>query len=134
MLFEVYKKEIRCLLEYAVQVWNGALTKKDSNKIEKIQKIVLRLLLGEKYQSYTEACEKFGLEKLYIRRKQLCVKFCEKEFKNSTGFFTKIGTQNRRRVSKKKFVHEPKTRTQRHFTSCFSYLARTFNQQFQQVS
>ena len=126
-LIEVYKKEIRTLLEYAVQIWNGALTQKDSEKIEKVQKIVLRLLLRHEYTSYTEACKKFGLEKLSTRRNLLCVKFVKKEFKNSTGVFTKLESQKRRKVSKKNFVHEPKTRTQRHYTSCYAYLSRLLN-------
>ena len=44
-ILEVYKKEIRSILEYNVPVWNGGLTQKDSQKIEKIQKIVLKMLL-----------------------------------------------------------------------------------------
>ena len=88
-LINVYKEEIRPLLEYAVQVCNGALTKRDSYKIEKVKKVVLRLLQGKNYSSYTEACEQFGLEKLFVRREKLCVKFCEKEFKNSKLDFSK---------------------------------------------
>ena len=48
-LWDVYTKEIRPLLEYACPVWNGNLSLYDQNLIEKVQKSVLRLLLGEKY-------------------------------------------------------------------------------------
>ena len=44
-IIEVYKKEIRPVLEYASPVWNGALTASDSDHLEKVQKLVLRLLL-----------------------------------------------------------------------------------------
>ena len=130
-IIDVYKKEIRTILEYAVHVWNGALTKKDSDKIEKVQKIVIKFLLRQNYQSYTEACEQLKLEKLADRRDQLCLKFVQKEFNNSTNFFKKIGSQNKRVVAKKKYVHEPKTRTNRHFTSSYVYLSRLFNAKFQ---
>ena len=71
-IVDVYKSEIRSILEYAVQVWNGALTKRDSNRLEKVQKIVVKLLLREKYSSYTEACETFGIEKLTVKRHKSC--------------------------------------------------------------
>ena len=130
-IIDVYKKEIRTVLEYAVQVWNGALTRKDSDKIERVQKIVIKFLLRQKYQSYTDACEYLQLEKLSTRRDQLCLKFVQKEYKNSTNFFKIIKNQNRRLVSKKKFVHEPKTRTKRHYSSPYVYLSRLFNEKFQ---
>ena len=129
-ILDVYQKEIRTLLEYAVQVWNGALTKTDSDKIEKVQKIVMKFLLRKKYQSYSEAYEKFRIKKLSDRRHKLCLKFAIKEFENSTTFFKKISTQKRRAVSKKKFVHEPKTRTKRHFSSSYVFLTRLFNDNY----
>ena len=127
----MYKKEIRSLLEYAVQIWNGAITKKDSYKIENIQKIFLKLLLKQKYQSYSEACELYDLKKLFIRRHDMCIKFALKEYKRNTNFFQKIYTRKYRKVSKKKFVHEPQTRTSRHFNSCYSYLSRILNEKLQ---
>ena len=126
-IIEVYKKEIRTLLEYAVQVWHGALTKKDSEKIEKVQKIVIKFLLRQQYESYTEACANLQLQKLSTRRDLLCSKFVQKEFRNNTNFFQKNRTEKRRIVSKKKFVHEPKTRTKRHFSSPYVFLSRLFN-------
>ena len=37
-LADVYKKEIRSLLEYAVPVWHSSITVKQSNQIERVQK------------------------------------------------------------------------------------------------
>ena len=130
-LIEVYKKEIRSLLEYAVQIWNGAITKKESSKIENIQKIFLKFLLKQKYESYSEACEQYGLKKLFLRRHDMCLKFALKQYRRNTDFFLKIRTKNYRKVSKKKFVHEPQTRTSRHFNSCYSYLSRILNRELQ---
>ena len=38
-LFDVYKKEIRSILEYAAPVWHSSITKKQISEIESIQKI-----------------------------------------------------------------------------------------------
>ena len=127
-IIEVYKKEIRTLLEYAVQVWHSALTKKDSEKIEKVQKIVIKFLLRQQYESYTEACANLQLQKLSTRRDILCSKFVQKEFRNNTNFFQKNRTEKRRIVSQKKIVHEPKIRTKRHFSSPYVFLSRLLNE------
>ena len=83
-IIDVYKKEVRVMLEYGVPIWNGALSKKDSDRIEKVQKIVLKFLLRHKYTSYTQACEKFKLDKLSDRRHTLCLKFALKKLKKTT--------------------------------------------------
>ena len=123
----VYKKEIRSILEYGVPVWNGAITKQDSLKIENIQKIVLRLLLREKYTSYTDACKNFKLEKLHERREKLCIKFARKEYaKPENGIFLKSQTKSKR-ITSKKLVVEPRARTTRYYNSSLPYLARLLN-------
>ena len=38
-LFDVYRKEIRSVLEYAVPVWHGGLTLRQSSEIETVQKM-----------------------------------------------------------------------------------------------
>ena len=43
ILIDIFNKEIRSILEFACPVWNGALCKQDSEKIEKIQKSFLRM-------------------------------------------------------------------------------------------
>ena len=37
-IFDVYVKEVRSLLEYAVPVWHSGLTRQQTNQIERIQK------------------------------------------------------------------------------------------------
>ena len=51
-VFDVYVKEVRSLLEYAVPVWHSGLTRQQTNQIEKIQKTAFRILLGDNYISY----------------------------------------------------------------------------------
>ena len=130
-ILDVYTKEIRSVLEYAVPIWHGALTAKDSEKIERVQKIVLKFLLRHKYSSYTEACKEFGISKLAQRREKLCLKFALKEYKKSSSIFMKVPRSDKRpprRVAKKNVVIVPKSRTQRHQRSCFVYLSKLLNE------
>ena len=116
------------MLEYAVQIWNGALTQRDCDRIEKVQKIVLKFLLQNKYTSYTDACKFYKLPKLAVRKKSLCLRFAEKELKKPNGLFQRVKNSHLRKVAKNKLVIQPKSRTQRHFSSGFSYLARILNE------
>ena len=94
-IIDVYNKEIRSILEYNVPVWNGNLTMKESEKIEKIKKQFFRILLGGQYASYTETCFKLGLEKLHKMRIKLCLKFSRKELrKGNLGIFKKIKSKS----------------------------------------
>ena len=78
IIFEVYTKEIRSVLEFAVPVWNGALTSQDSSKIESIQKKAFKILLQSEYTDYLSACELFHVDTLVMRRKNMCLKFAKK--------------------------------------------------------
>ena len=86
-ILDVYFKEIRSILEYCAPVWSGGILKKDSLKIEKIQKSVLRILLKGQYSSYTQSCENFNIEKLHDRRQKLCERFGLKELSKPNGLF-----------------------------------------------
>ena len=126
-ILEVYKKEIRSILEYNVPVWNEGLTQKDSQKIEKIQKIVLKMLLKSNYSSYTEACNHYKIEKLHSRRQKLCLNFAKKEFKKpKNGIVKKIHSKSKR-ISNKRIVLEPKARTTRYYKSAIPYMAILLN-------
>ena len=54
-LLEVYFKQIRSILEYAVPVWHSSLVGADISKLERIQKTVLHIVLGDTYKSYRQA-------------------------------------------------------------------------------
>ena len=76
-LLTIYTGFIRPLLEYAAPAWHPGLTIDHSNKIERLQKRALRLILGPLYQSYEEALRHTNLESLKDRRNRLCLKFAE---------------------------------------------------------
>ena len=78
-LADVYKKEIRCLLEYAVPVWHSSLTIKQSNQIERVQKEAFRIILEHNYINFEVACTLLVMEPLDIRRVQLCLTFAKRD-------------------------------------------------------
>ena len=97
--FNVYKKEIRSLLEYALPVWHSSITVKQSNQIERVQKEAFRIILGQGYIDYEVACTLLSMEPLSIRRVQLCLSFAKKDFKKNQTLFTRITKTNHTRSS-----------------------------------
>ena len=57
-LFDVYCKEVRSILEFGVPVWHPGLTKKDSNNIERIQRVAFWIILQEKFIDYSSPLTK----------------------------------------------------------------------------
>ena len=81
-LLDIYCKQIRSLLEYAAPVWNSSLTGEDVINLERVQKTVLHIILGDRYSSYTSALKATGLVKLSVRRRKLSLTFAKKAQKN----------------------------------------------------
>ena len=50
LILDFYLKEIRSLLEYGAPVWHSGLTRKMSEKIERVQKLCVRALTGPIFQ------------------------------------------------------------------------------------
>ena len=81
-LLDIYFKQIRSILEYACPVWNPSLTSDDRMSLERVQKTVLYIILGDKYKSYSSALKTTGVERLTDRRKKMSIKFAKKAQKN----------------------------------------------------
>ena len=82
-LIDVYFKQIRNILEFASPVWNPSLTGDDIINLERVQKTVLHIILGDNYMSYSSALKISGLQKLSERRKKLSLAFAKKTVKSS---------------------------------------------------
>ena len=126
-IVEVYTKEIRPILEFGVPVWNGALSKKNSDKIENIQKIIARMVFKGDYSSYSKSCDTLKLEKLHQRRQKLCLNFARKEYKKPDGGIFKKKVTRSKRIQHNFLVEEPKARTSSYTKSCLSYLSKLLN-------
>ena len=125
-LFDVYKKEIRSIVEYAVPVWHSGLTVKQSSQIESIQKLAFKIILKEKYSTYKSACTFFGTETLKNRRLKICQKFALKNLDSTTSLFTLAETDPRLRIRRTR-VKEYKCNTKRYQKSSLPFLANLIN-------
>ena len=74
-LLDVYKLYIRSILEYCSVVWHSTLTVTQNKDIENIQKLCLKIILGEDYSGYQNALELTELDRLNDRRQERCLKF-----------------------------------------------------------
>ena len=82
VLVDVFKKQVRSILEFGAPVWHSGLTVKETQNIERVQKCFCRILLGGQYESYRFALKKLNLESLMERRKTLCLRFALKAEKH----------------------------------------------------
>ena len=129
-LIDLYTKYCRSILEYAVPVWHSSITAYESNDIERVQKMALHLILGEKYKSYDVALEIVGLETLQSRRAKLCLNFALKAEKNDK---FKHWFRQKSKVSTRQPVEKywgPVTRTTRLKQSAVPYLTKLLNEHY----
>ena len=125
-LFDVYKKEIRTVLEYAIPVWHSGITRRQSAEIESIQKLSFRIILRDSYTSYSQACFFFNTDTLKKRREAICLKFALKDLKNENSLFTPYNQHPALR-QRKTLVQEYKSHTKRFQKSSLPFLAGLVN-------
>ena len=77
-LLKIYEMYIRSRLEQSAVVWHAAITQGEEIELERVQKVALRLILGENYQSYDNALISTNMESLKARREYLCLNFAKK--------------------------------------------------------
>ena len=70
--------KIRSVLESNCVVFHSMLTQENSNDIERIQKIVLRIILDDQYQDYHQACLALNVQNLQSRRTKISLSFALK--------------------------------------------------------
>ena len=74
-LMNIYVFYIRSMLEYCSVVWHSTLTLEQSNKLEGVQKLCLKVILGSEYENYEQALKVSSLDSLSDRRDQKCLNF-----------------------------------------------------------
>ena len=78
-LADVYIKQVRCVLELAASVWSPGITGGQVTQIERVQKTVCAVILGDNYSDYPTALATLNLKMLVDRRKDLCLRFAQSE-------------------------------------------------------
>ena len=82
-LVHIYWMYIRSVAEQSSVVWSSSLTRGEEYDLEKIQKVAIRIIFGETYESYEWALHATNLPTLTSRRTQLSLNFALKCTKNS---------------------------------------------------
>ena len=81
-LLDVYQKQIRCTVEFAVPSWASNLKQHEVRQIERVQKAALAIIFEQRYFDYENALKLSGLQSLASRRRTICLKFAKKAYKN----------------------------------------------------
>ena len=129
IIIDFYIKEIRALAEQGVAIWNSGITKSEINDLEKIQKIALKIILGDQYESYKSACNFFKIDTLSTRRLKLSTQFAIKLYKSdkSDRFFKHVNKAVKTRTDQP-LVIENFCNTMKAYNAPHNYLTRLVNQ------
>ena len=129
-LLQIYILYIRSLVEESAVVWHTSITSNEEKDLERIQKVTLRLILGDYYTNQIHALKETGLETLKARRTKLSLKFAIKCVKNdkTTHMFPKNGHPVDTRHHET--FHVTKARTSRLAKSAIPYMQRLLNDHY----
>ena len=132
ILKQIYLTWIRNNVEFGAVVWHSSLTQEDNLKLERIQKIAVRVIMGTRYTTYDEGLNKLKLDTLHERRRKICLKFAKNSLKLEQ--FSKLlpVTNNEHSMRKRngnKFVTNQHL-TERYKMSTIPYLQRILNEDF----
>ena len=81
-LLDIYVLQIRIILEYCTVVWHSRLTAEQITTLERVQRICLKVILGDSYIDYGAALEMCNLSTLHRRRQDRCLAFAKKCLKH----------------------------------------------------
>ena len=126
-LIQIYILYIRSVVEQSAVVWHSSLTKGERLDLERVQKVALRLILKEDYNTYSHALKVTGLPTLESRRKHLCLQFAKKCVKSEATKDMFPTNQHSRKTRNQEKYHVPFARTDRLGNSAIPYMARLLN-------
>ena len=130
-LVTVYVSYIRPVLEYCAPVWHSGLTTALSDRIEKVQRRAVRIILGHNYTSYTDACSDLGLPSLQARRLDLIKNFAN-SLRQSEHFLHLLpparGEISGRLTRSSHKLNTTRCRTERYRNSAVPFMVRLLNE------
>ena len=131
-LLNIYILYIRSLLEYCSVVWHSTLTLEQSNNLERVQKLCLKVILGSEYNGYTQALKDSGLDRLSDRREQKCLNFGLKSVlhpvhSNMFPVNPQVASKPSHERKNKEYFTVNWARTESYRTSAIPYIQRMLN-------
>ena len=127
-----FVQRVRTHVEQNISLWAFSITKNTSNKIEKLQKAAVCIMLpllsqNMKDKDYKSKLDILGLELLESRREKINNRFAKKTFDHSQ--HRKMFTLNPKRTTRLcRRVIVPHAKTQRYERSSIPSLAKIINQ------
>ena len=122
---------IRSILEQSAVVWHSSLTQKNTNDLERVQKVAVRIILGKYYRNYKDGINKLKMEKLEKRRENICLKFAKNCLLNSKvrNFFPKKINLHMMKKRKKTIFNNKKI-GKRYKKSAIPYMTNLLNKYY----
>ena len=129
-LVTIYTLFIRSMLEQSCVVWHSAITQEETADLERVQKVCLRIILKQEYQTYEQALERTGLVTLEDRRSTLCLNFARKCVKNeATKYMFPMNPSGHNMVTREPEKYKVQyARTDRLAKSTIPYLQKLLNE------
>ena len=125
-ILHFFNVKIRSVLESNCPVFHPMLTQENKDDIERIQKIVLKIIMGAEYFSYEDSCQKYKVESLETRRTKLSLNFALKCTKNEKfKHMFELNTGNTHEKYKVPFAH-----TSRYQNSPKIFLTKLLNKHY----
>ena len=130
-LLTIFISFIRSLLEYACVVWHSSLTINQTRSIERVQKVCLKVILGQDYGEYETALEACNLESLEARRVKLCLSFGRKciSHQSHRSIFPESRQDHEHNLRHQLQYHVNHARTEKYRKSSVPYIQRLMNSQ-----
>ena len=131
-LKHIYVTFIRSILEMSSVVWHSSLTINNRKSLERVQKMAVRVIMGNKYQSYKKSLKILKMETLEERREKLCLSFAKKciqheKLKHWFPVNLKVGRMRTRKPEKFKVL---KGSTKRYNKSAIPYMRKLLNAEY----
>ena len=130
-ILHFYYMKIRSVLESNCVVYHPLLTQDENNDIERIKKIVLKIILDKKYLDYHQACLLLDVQSLPVRRIKLSLNFGLKCLSNNKFKHLFQPNTNSTVRNPEKFV-VPFAKSTRYYNSPKLYITRLLNHHFSQ--
>ena len=129
-LKKIYMLQVRSKLDQSAVVWHSSITRKNSSDLERVQRSALKVILGEKYQSYKDALRVLKMDSLEMRRQKICLKFAKQCLRHEK--LKELFPRNERRHDMEKRDCEKyvvkKAMTERYRKSAIVSMQRLLNQ------
>ena len=131
ILTQLYYTHIRCRLEQSAVLWHSSLTVKNIVDLERVQKAAVRIIIGHRYDSYSQTLKFLNIETLFDRREKLCLRFAKRSLnvENFKHLFPLYKNEHNMKTRYSPKFEQAKTSSKRYKISTIPHLQRMLNKE-----